>query len=177
MSQNVAKSWNYSWEAFLFFFNFGWGTHLYTSFFPSVHPSVLPTGHLLCTISQLLVHMCKMMMSGRFCFLFFHFFKILIFGAVMKNKSYICHVPDLRNSIAWLWLLINLSKMISQGVFFIFPKFWFSGKKMIQNDKKFDHCCPYFRKHSIWPSFVVHKKWWYLLVFFSFFQNLDFSGC
>ena len=83
---------------FFFFFNFGWGTHLYTSFFPSVHPSVLPTGHLLCTISQLLVHMCKMMMSGRFCFLFFHFFKILIFQIVtgvigqkmVENRTKFC---------------------------------------------------------------------------------------
>ena len=158
-----------------FFFQFWMGhppLYVIFSICPSVRPADWPS--VVHNISIVGTHVQN---DDVWAFLFFHFFKILIFGAVMKNKSYICHVPDLRNSIAWLWLLINLSKMISQGVFFIFPKFWFSGKKMIQNDKKFDHCCPYFRKHSIWPSFVVHKKWWYLLVFFSFFQNLDFSGC
>ena len=69
---------------------FRWGTHLYMSVFPSVHPSV----RLLRSISQdphiiwsqFLVHLCKMMIYPvlfwyiQFCFVFFIFSKFWFFG-------------------------------------------------------------------------------------------------
>ena len=83
----------------------------------------------------------------------------------MKNNSYICHAPYIRNSVAYdhdFWYTcVNWGYF--QVLFSFFKNFNFLGfqgskrAKTVQNDKKFYPSC--FISHQrfiIWLSFMVH---------------------
>ena len=124
-------------------------------------------------------------------FVFFHFFKVLIFWTVsgvngerkVQNEKKFClsHSISQEPYIIWFSFVVHMYKMIiSPGVFFIqnfnFPGCW---TKKVQKDKKF--CLsPSISQEAyiIWLSSVVVKCKMMISVgfFFSFFQNFDFSG-
>ena len=77
------------------------------------------------------VHICKMISPG-----FFFYFKILIFRLVrrvkgqkmVQNDKKFCllHFISQEPYIMWLSFMVRICKMIiSSGVLFTFPKFWF----------------------------------------------------
>ena len=111
-----------------------------------------------------MVHMCKMIISPEF---FFHFFKMLIFWVVrgvkrhklvQMTKNSVHHASYLRNHSSHdchLWYTFVKSYIISSGVMFIFPKFWFSGSVWGQKGKKWSRmtktsvcCTAYLRNYT-----------------------------
>ena len=104
----------------------------------------------------------------------FSYFLILIFWAVrgikgqkkpkMKSNNYICHVPYLRNSIAYdhdFWY--TCVKWWYLWVFFFhFFKIWFFellGGKRAKNDTKWQKCLSHSisqEAYIIWSGFLVH---------------------
>ena len=120
---------------------------------------------------------------------FFHFLKILIFWVVSgvkgqkkaqheKWKLHSSRVVSQEQCRIWLWFLVNLCKMISPGVFYVFSNLIFrvvegiKGQKSVQNEKKF--CL--LRNHTssdchLWYTCV---KWCYLQGFFFIFSKFCF---
>ena len=91
-----------------------WGTHLYMSLFPSVHPSVCRTPCLRnrTPSNHNFWYTCKMMISPGTFFIFLKFWFFGLLGVkgqkITQNEknNYMCHVPYLRNSRAYdhdLW--------------------------------------------------------------------------
>ena len=106
----------------------------------------------------------------------------------MKNNSYICYLPYMRNSIAYnqdFWYICV--KWYISRCFFQFFKiliFWFvrgkkqgKGQKTVQNDKIFCLSCFISQEpFIIWLSFMVHMFKIIISsgVFFHFFKILIF---
>ena len=105
----------------------------------------------------------------------------------MKNNSYICHAPYIRNSVAYdhdFWYTcVNWGYF--QVLFSFFKNFNFLGfqgskrAKTVQNDKKFYPSC--FISHQqfiIWLSFMVHLCKMIISpgVFFFIFSKIWFFG-
>ena len=113
-----------------------------------------------------MVHLCKIMISLGFFFIFskFWFFGLLRGEGekiVQKMSCSICQ----ESYILWFWFMVLICKVIISPGFFIFSKFWFSGllggkrAKIAQNDKKFCLLCFISQElYIIWSSFVVHKR-------------------
>ena len=81
----------------------------------------------------------------------------------MKNKNYVCHMPYLRNSIAYdhdFWCTVK-NDDISMRFFHFFKILIFQvvcgikGEKMAQNGKKFCHA-PYLRNYT---SYDCHFRY------------------
>ena len=91
----------------------------------------------------------------------------------MKNKNYIRHTPDLRNSSIWSWFLVHLCKMmISPDFFFQILIFWVvrggaMGKKLSKKRKNPVCRAPYLRNNT---SYDFHLRY----TFFNFFKILIF---
>ena len=67
---------------------------------------------------------------------FFHFFKILIFQVVSwvkeqqngpKWQKFLSHSISQEPYLIWLWFLLMCKMMLSPIIFFIFSKFWILG--------------------------------------------------
>ena len=148
---------------------------------------------LSCFISQgpyviwfsFMVHMGKMMTEVFFIVSKFWFF-VSTGGKRAENGSRwqkSSRSISQEAYVVWLWFLVHMCTiMASLDASFIFSKFDFAvvrgvkGQKMAQNDKKF-HLTLYLRNRTsydcgFWYTFVK----WYILQFFSFFQNSKFLG-
>ena len=124
---------------------------LYVTFFrPPVRLSVRPSvaHHISGTVYHLIIIFSTHVQTDDISRYFFHTFEILIFWVVrgqkckkqpkMKNENYICHVPYLRNSIAYdhdFWY-ICVNDDISRRFFHLLG--CQSGKrtKLAQNEKQ-----------------------------------------
>ena len=137
---------------------FRWGTPFYMSLFLSVRPSICPSvAHHISGTASCDYNFWYAYVKWWCLQVFFHFFKILIFWVRAKNNP--------------KWQKI-LSCYISQEPYIIW---WWKGKKWPQKVLSV-YCTLYFRNHT---SFDLHLwckcvNGWFLLVFFSFFQNFDF---
>ena len=104
----------------------------------------------------------------------------------MKNTSYICHVPYLRNHTSYdCSFMAHLCKrhfFLRHFFHFFFRTFDFLGVRGVkepqiaQNDKNFVYHAPYLRNHISYDcSFMVHlcKR----IKSPGAFENFDFLGC
>ena len=104
---------------------------------------------------------------------------------MVQNDKKLCllHFISQEPCIMWLLSLVHICKMIiSSGVLFIFPKFWFSrsiggqkGKKWSRMTKNYVCCTPYLRNHTSYDCHLWCKcVKLYLQVFFFYFKILIF---
>ena len=138
-----------------------WGTHLYISLFPSIHPSVFCAPYLRNHTSSNHNFWCTCV-KWWYLQAFFYFFEILIFWAVREVKG-----QKIAQNDKTLCLLCFISH---------YP-LW-KGKKCSKMRKNYVCHAPYLKKRT---SYDFHLWYicvgWYLQAFHSFFQNFDFLGC
>ena len=121
-----------------------------------------------------IVHLCKMMISTSFFFIFSKFwFSGLLGGGgvkgqkIVQNEKKFCLSCSISQDsyIIWFSFMVLMFKMIRPpGVFFHIFKiliFWVvmgvKGQRIARNGKKFCLSCSISQEPNIWSSFAVHK--------------------
>ena len=140
------------------------------------------SGIIIMWFSFMVLHLWYSCIKWQYLSGFFHIFKILIFW-IIRGGGWVKWQKIAQN--LWFPFVVHKCKMISPGVFVIFPKFWFFGLLEGQRAKN----GPKLQKTLSFALYITGTKHDMILLygthvwkdnisrsFFTFFPNFYFRG-